>query len=157
MRWDATKKSSRHLGKILPRFLDRDGLDCDVYERQLVQNEYKDANPEYSYGAFPDFTCQVVLGTPFSGLSISNFISVSEKIDVDYSLFTDKELKLGSKVVIKSPSGETLNLRIIEPWEKFALSKQPAYRYVARVGTEEYTEGEPNAVPDPKDPSNPYP
>lgn len=141
MRRDLAAISGRQLAMILKDHLDRNGYDCHVYRKIKANNEAAPLQQEYYYGAFPDFTCKVILGQPFQGLSIANFISVSEKIDTKFNLMTNVELEQDAKLVIETPSGETNIMRVLEHWANFSLSKMKiAYKYVAVEGTEEFSD-----------------
>lgn len=110
--FDYGKQSRKHLKMMLKNALHRWGLPAMIYDKKLFNNDYQNVYPEFTQEIVPGGTCLVLLGQPISGLNLSNFISLSDKVETNMRVTTDKKLEIGQQLEITFTDGKKLNLRI---------------------------------------------
>lgn len=120
--YDYGQQSQAHLQMILQSALNIFGLPAQVFSPETFANGYAEVYPEFTEGNEPTGTCKILLGQPTSGLQLSDFISLSDKVQTTMIVTTNYQLSPNQQLVVTFPDGKTLNLRIMSALTSHALS-----------------------------------
>lgn len=108
------------------------GLPATIYKAAVYDNPYEPQQPEFVQEKAPAGNCRVLLGQPFEGINLTNFISLADKVEKQIHLTTNVQLNTEDELHVMFPDEKSINLRILEPWA-FHASSTVAFRYVAIV------------------------
>jgi hypothetical protein len=110
--WNAL--SNPHYAMVIGMALIDHGLDCQIFNLTIDQNEYSEMQPEETYTSSPAGTCKILLSEEMKGLQMSDFISLSDKVVTTWHVTTTTVLTIDQLLLVTYPDGKTLNLRITE-------------------------------------------
>lgn len=125
--WDFAAEAKEHLAMALENALDLYGRPTDIYAPTIVDNDYgKVYDDYYEEGDQPEYLepteyenpvltgkCRVLLGQPVRGLPISDFISLSDKVDAEIQIRTNVILKPETILHVHYPDRQPLKLRVV--------------------------------------------
>jgi hypothetical protein len=133
---DFGKQSKLALSMQLENALKLYGIKAQIFRSATYNNGYDNpynTDPEFTQAPIDSGFCYVMLSQPFEGLILSDFISLSDKVDTQIHVTTNTELFINDQLAITFPDNKRLNLRIVENWQFHALSTNVAYKYTAIV------------------------
>lgn len=116
------KLSDKHLALTIRGVMANHGLPATIFGASVFDNVLKDDHPEYTVDSSPRGECNVLLSKPVEGIQISDFISLSDKIETEYRVITDAELEQREYLVVTYPDDKKMTLRITECNVYHALS-----------------------------------
>jgi hypothetical protein len=131
-RLDYGKQSETALSMILENMLALHGLPADIFKPKVFVNDYLPYAPETTTEEAASGHCTVMLGQPFEGINITNFISLADKVEKQMSLITNVQLHIDDELVVTFPDEKKINLRITENWA-FHAATTVAFRYIAII------------------------
>lgn len=120
--------ASEHLAMLLENSLDLQGRPAIIWDAVITENEYAHVYDDL-YPETPDYlepaertnpepsqrTCRVLLGQAMKGLPLSDFISLSDKVETEIPVTTDTKLEPESIIQVFYPGNHSMKLRITAP------------------------------------------
>src|SRR5690606_26250004 len=104
----------KHLKLHLRNVLRIYGLPALIFPVSVFPNELQDERPELVPDEEPSGSCKVLLSKPMEGLQISDFISLSDKIETEYRVITDAYLEEQQHLLVTFPDDKNVTLRITQ-------------------------------------------
>lgn len=111
---DVARISDPHLQLLLSNVMFCRGIPAEVYPVDVFPNALAEVNPEYVVSEEKIADIKVLLSKPVEGLRISDFISLSDKIETEYRVITNAVLEERQYVLVKWPDDKKMTLRITE-------------------------------------------
>ncbi len=142
--WDFAEEASEQLLMLLENSLDLFGRPTTIFDPVVVDNAYAHVYDD-AYSTPPDYveptehanpnptgTCRVLLGQPIRGLPISDFISLSDKVDSEIQVRTDTELKTEAIIEVQYPDNKIVRVRIVRG-DGFHADSFKIFQYIGIV------------------------
>lgn len=111
---DLARISDAHLTILIRNALAVHGVNAVYYAVEVFQNGYSTLNPErINDESEPIGECKVLLSKPLEGMQLSDFISLTDKIETEYKITTLVELTLDQILKVTFRDNKPLHLRVV--------------------------------------------
>lgn len=102
-----------HLPMILGNVMEIFGLNADVFDESIFNNDYSQIYPEYQISQVPIKTIKVLISQPFGGIMMSDYISITQNVTKEFKIVSNSVIKEQQILRVRFPDQRTVNLRVV--------------------------------------------